>query len=305
MYTRLNTRVRDAFTLIEILVVVAIIALLIAVLLPSLSKAREQARNAVCRSSMRQVMTGHLFYVQDHKRLPATHSTLSRNGCGGSAFSVQEIENRKALLTWEGGYRVTVSNKELAVPVKGTIFRYTKSADIYLCPSDREGAPEDTPTGGGGNGLLSYSMNAYLGYKTPESLTAFTYVDDVAIPQKSVDGRTRTFDAGQRVVWTGGTMPVLFEEHPNYYHNSGASGHADGNFNTVDRIVTRHSPSKDDGDKGRTNIAYLDGHVATRLYRWETEAKQLYIEAGQPNSSPVNADNLEAFEHRMKPGECP
>jgi prepilin-type N-terminal cleavage/methylation domain-containing protein len=52
---------RRGFTLIEVLVVVAIIALLIAILLPALKSAREQARNAVCVSNLKQCVSGAIM----------------------------------------------------------------------------------------------------------------------------------------------------------------------------------------------------------------------------------------------------
>ncbi|HNX27091.1 MAG TPA: type II secretion system protein, partial [Phycisphaerae bacterium] len=47
-----------AFTLIELLVVVAIISLLVAVIFPSLSSAKELARKAACKMSIRCLQLG-------------------------------------------------------------------------------------------------------------------------------------------------------------------------------------------------------------------------------------------------------
>src|SRR5258708_40121630 len=58
---------RQAFTLVELLVVIGIIALLIAILLPALSKARAQGNWVKCQSNMKQLFTGYLMYTQDNK----------------------------------------------------------------------------------------------------------------------------------------------------------------------------------------------------------------------------------------------
>jgi len=60
-----------AFTLLELLVVMAIIAALAAMLLPVLGRARESGRSAVCISNLRQIGVALQLYVQDNQnRLP-------------------------------------------------------------------------------------------------------------------------------------------------------------------------------------------------------------------------------------------
>jgi prepilin-type N-terminal cleavage/methylation domain-containing protein/prepilin-type processing-associated H-X9-DG protein len=60
-----------AFTLIEVLVVVAIIALLVAILLPSLVRARSNARMASCASNERQFgIAMNIFSVEHKGKIP-------------------------------------------------------------------------------------------------------------------------------------------------------------------------------------------------------------------------------------------
>ncbi len=62
-----QTRHRIAFTLVELLVVVAIIAILVALLLPGLSRAKSQANSARCQSNLRQLNLALLSYAHDFR----------------------------------------------------------------------------------------------------------------------------------------------------------------------------------------------------------------------------------------------
>lgn len=58
-------RNRAGFTLVELLVVISIIALLVSILLPSLKKARDQAKDTLCKANMHQLGLSVQYYVQD------------------------------------------------------------------------------------------------------------------------------------------------------------------------------------------------------------------------------------------------
>ncbi len=57
---------RNAFTLVELLVVISIIAMLLAVLIPALSKARESSRTVVCASNLKQLNLAMFMYVENN-----------------------------------------------------------------------------------------------------------------------------------------------------------------------------------------------------------------------------------------------
>lgn len=58
-------RGRSAFSLVELLVVIALLALLLSILLPALSQTRHQARRAACAANLRQVGVAVHLYAQD------------------------------------------------------------------------------------------------------------------------------------------------------------------------------------------------------------------------------------------------
>lgn len=63
-------RSRCAFTLVELLVVIAVIGILIALLLPAVQAAREAARRAACMNNMRQLAIAMHNYESSNGRFP-------------------------------------------------------------------------------------------------------------------------------------------------------------------------------------------------------------------------------------------
>lgn len=64
-------RRKIAFTLVELLVVIAIIALLVALLLPAVQAARDAARKTQCANNFKQVSLATLNYASTNDHLPA------------------------------------------------------------------------------------------------------------------------------------------------------------------------------------------------------------------------------------------
>ncbi len=57
----------NAFTLVELLVVVAIVALLLSTLLPAMTKAKDKARTVICSTNLRQMFIAESSYAAENK----------------------------------------------------------------------------------------------------------------------------------------------------------------------------------------------------------------------------------------------
>ncbi len=90
-YLRSHRASRAAFTLTELLVVVAIIAILAAILFPVFARARERARQTSCVSNLKQIGLGLKQYAQDYDGSYPEKSTVLGNSFLRAADDPQSL----------------------------------------------------------------------------------------------------------------------------------------------------------------------------------------------------------------------
>jgi len=89
-----DPRERAAFTLVELLVVIALIGILVALLLPVTSMMRGKVNNTQCQSQLRQIGVGINAYINDHTgTLPGPLSSTQ-----GPTYTVGQAGSLAALL---------------------------------------------------------------------------------------------------------------------------------------------------------------------------------------------------------------
>jgi len=112
-------KIKNGFTLVELLVVISIIAILLSVLMPCLAKARQQGRQAVCASNIRQLFLANSGYAIENR--------------GYYVLAAEKIN--KNLHRWHG-VRTNV-NKPFN-PLKGPLKAYLSDGQVKRCPAFKE-----------------------------------------------------------------------------------------------------------------------------------------------------------------------
>ncbi|MCX7018659.1 MAG: type II secretion system protein [bacterium] len=117
-----------AFTLIELLIVVAIISLLAAIAVPNLVLAKQRANQAKCATHLKAIAFALYAYKSDLGKFPAADGVAGVNESMGQTSAGN---GPAANGSWDGVPRVLVR------------LRYLASGDFLFCPAYRERFPGD------------------------------------------------------------------------------------------------------------------------------------------------------------------
>jgi len=189
---------RRAFTLVELLVLIAIIAFLIAFLLPVLGKAKESANRTMCLSNHKQILMAISFYANDNKGYVPHCNWLGQENTAGVPGWLYDPTVPNV-----GGFKTEDALK------KGALFKYIRNPKIYKCPLDiiptRNGEVVRTISSYRMNGSANNFGNPYGTIVVPYSKLAKWKPSDIIVWE--LDEYFHTVSGGVNIFNDGSNFP--------------------------------------------------------------------------------------------------
>ena len=283
---------RLAFTLIELLLVIAIIAILAAILLPVFSHAKQRAQGIHCVSNLRQMTLGWQVYTDENGNHFPPNAAMGHNhpAVGEDAGNPSWVAGVLTVsgLNYAGVDDNTNAMKLVGAPYNrfGSIGDYVKAPGVYHCPGDPSQDYASSQLR-----VRSISMNGWINLgKTnasdselwDEPFKKFTKPTDFGSKSPSdvfvfLDERAESINDGWLWVSTSG-------------YNSDGSVNAD-NLEIADLPAIYHNRC--------SAFSFADGSAV--LHRWtDADTYSLQFESS-PQSTPGNLDVAWLMTHATVP----
>ncbi|HEY2839038.1 MAG TPA: DUF1559 domain-containing protein [Pirellulales bacterium] len=206
---------RRAFTLVELLVVLAIIGILIGLLMPAVQMAREAARRVSCLNNLKQIGLAMQIYVERHTVFPPGYvsKVMPDKDDGGPGWSWG------AMILPEVEQQATFNLVNFSAPVADGTSANVRTVSVanFICPSDGQFEPTvDVPALNSDNVICTMAAASYVasvGSVRPTCKICRDAFDGVfgrnhAIsPAEIVDGLSNTMAVGERAFrWSTPTL---------------------------------------------------------------------------------------------------
>ena len=272
-------RRKGAFTLVELLVVIAVIALLAALLLPALTRARSAADSTACKNNLRQIGAALAMYVGDYNAYPGTYTlgTVSNQALLGWYLAVfQYAYGKLPPPNWKS---------------EGTILScpsYARLTGLSLAYGYNRGGVDDlysVPWDGSRRGRLGLGGEYLADPAHPPTTGLGALIRPIR--ESEVVKAPEMIAMGDAIVgnWAPGTLGV------------GSPGGLGGVPDLSAGIATKtqledplnaHPEFTVRRHNGRWNVLFCDGHIETRqpkqLFAWrDSEVRRLWNKDNQPH----------------------
>ncbi len=238
-----------AFTLVELLIVIAVIAILIALLLPAMFTARESARRAVCMSNLRQLALAFTVYT-----------TQGNGGVPWAGRGGIEWASQNHIMGLRRTYMIEILK---TLDAKGE----NRSGRIVLCPSrlKESRTSNQNQWNESSNRSWTYGFTNYF---------ALAYSSD---PWAGPSPSTQVFD-----YWVRSTrLPREYPLFADVLVYGGTGVYVTG---TDSEYVQTNHVQRGSIVPAGGNVAYLDGHVSWlkfNLANWKSDGNH-YIPIDSP-----------------------
>ena len=244
---------KKAFTLIELLVVISIIALLLSILMPGLQLAKAKAKNLLCTTNLKGIITAWHMYSGDYGEKLMSSEVRYQSPPDERPYWVWTptvVETGESVI-WSGtadSYNPTQKEREEGLK-RGVIWPYLETVDVFHCQSDKSK---------GGN-FRSYSM--------PDFMNGSEFW---------LQGAYKTYKGQGEIVNPAGRIVLLEESDPR--------GCLFGSF-LLDPREDEWSDPLTVWHGGASAFAFADGHA--EIKKWDQETVAIFTDVDPQTGKPI------------------